>query len=114
MNFYEKSFSNKKVYSDTGSKYDAMGRYDWVSVPGYSIKDSSDRFVYGSHEQTAEFMARMLIPLTVEESVAIIHHMGGQSWDSAKDNIAEVYSKYPLATLLHLADMISTYVLENN
>ena len=38
--------------------------------------------------------------------------MGGMSWDSAKDNITEVYGKYTLAVLLHLADMLATYVDE--
>lgn len=114
MNYYEKTSINKKVYSPDGKKYDELGKFDWIAVPGYSTKAFENRFIYGSHEQAAEFMTRTFIPLTVEESVAILHHMGGQAWDSAKDNLSEVYTKYPLALLLHLADMISTYYLEGN
>ena len=55
-------------------------------------------------------MARQFIPLTVEESTAILHHMGSMAWDSAKDNIGVVYDKYPLAMLLYVSDMISTYI----
>ena len=59
-----------------------------------------------------EYMIRHYIPLTVEESSAILHHMGNMSWDSAIDDIGAVFNKYPLALLLYLADMMSTYVDE--
>ena len=66
--------------------------------------------MYGNHEQNSEYLVRQFIPLTLEESTAILHHMGGMAFDSAKDNISGVYDKYPLALLLHLADMISSYI----
>ena len=53
------------------------------------------------------------IPMTIAECTAILHHMGGMSNDSAKDDISAIYSKYPLALYLHLADMLATYVDEN-
>ena len=114
MNLYEKTFSNKKIYCEDGDKIDENGKFKWVSVQGYSVKSSNDRFIFGSHENTSEYMVRQFIPLTVEESVAINHHMGGTSWDSAKDNIAEIYNHYPLATLLHIADCLATYVDEKD
>lgn len=82
----------------------------WTKEDNYKTKDASELFIYGNHEQTSEFMARQFIPLTVEESTAILHHMGSMAWDSAKDNIGLVYDKYPLAMLLYVADMISTYI----
>lgn len=112
MNNYEPTYSNKKVYCEDGNKQDELGRFTWVSVPGWKVREAPDRFIFGNHESTAEFMVRQFIPLTVEESVAILHHMGGMSWDSAKDNISEVYNKYPLGVLLHNADMLSTYIDE--
>ena len=57
-------------------------------------------------------MVSKFIPLTVDESVAILHHMGSLSWDSAKDDITKVYAKYPLSLLLHEADMLATYIDE--
>ena len=110
MNKYAKTVKNTKVYSENGSKHDEMGRYDWVSMPGWSTRE--DAFLYGSHEMTSEYIARQFIPLTLDESVAILHHMGGMHWDSAQDNISGVYGKYTIATLLHIADMIATYVYE--
>ena len=110
MNFYEPYFQNKKVYSPKGSKFDDMGNFDWVSVPSYKIKDINERFVYGSHEETSEYMARCYIPLTYDESVAILHHMGQLASDSAKDDIYEVYKRCPLAFLLNTANMMSICV----
>jgi hypothetical protein len=63
---------------------------------------------------TSEYIARQFIPLTIDESVAILHHMGGRNWDSAQDNITQIFGKYPLATLLHMADMLASYVDEGN
>lgn len=112
MNIYKPSYRNKKIYCEDGDKRDELGTFKWVSVPGYETRDAEERFVFGSHENTSEYMVRQFIPLTVEESVAIQHHMGGMAWDSAKDNIGEVFTSYPLALLLHQADMLATYVDE--
>lgn len=83
---------------------------NWTKEDSYKTKDNNNLFIYGNHEQNSEFLIRQYIPLTVEESVAILHHMGGMSYDSAQDNIGLVYDKYPLAVLLHLADMLSCYM----
>jgi hypothetical protein len=110
MNIYERTAKNEKVYCDEGDKYDALGKFKWVTTIGWGMK--SDRFTYGSHEMTSEFIARQFIPLTIDESVAILHHMGGRNWDSAQDNITEVFGQYKIAILLHLADMLASYVDE--
>lgn len=110
MNLYEIGVKNEKVYCENGSKYDELGNFEWVSKKIYKVRD--DKFIYGSHESTSEYMIRQFIPLSIDESVAIIHHMGSMSWDSAKDNIGEVFNKYWLALLLYQADMLSTYVNE--
>ena len=110
MNTYEVGVKNEKVYFAGGKKSDELGNFDWISKKVYKLRD--DRFVYGSHEATSEYMIRQFIPLTLEESIAIIHHMGSMSWDSAKDNIGEVFNKYWLALLLYQADMMSSYINE--
>lgn len=111
INYYEKSFRNKKVYSEQGSKWDELGRFDWVSEPCWAIKEESERFIFGNHEETSEFMIRQYIPLKVEESAAILTHHGGKGWDSAASN-STTFGRYTLAVLLHLADMLATYVDE--
>ena len=112
MNYYEPYFKNVKVYSPTGDKYDNGGKYYWDTQKEYKTKDASDRFVFANHEMTSEYMVRQYIPLKVEESVAILHHMGSTGWDSAQNNITEVYNKYPLASLLHCADLMASYIDE--
>lgn len=110
MNIYEKTAKNEKVYCEDGDKYDALGKFKWETTMGW--KQRQDKFIYGNHEMTSEFIARQFIPLSIEESVAILHHMGGRNWDSAQDNISAVFGQYPLATLLHLADMMASYIDE--
>lgn len=112
-NYYKKDVKNKKVYCETGSRTDAGGKYDWVSEPCYVIRDVTERLCYGSHEMSSEFMIRCYIPLTMEESVAILHHMGGMNFDSAKDDIPSIYKHYPLAVSLYLADMMAVYMDES-
>ena len=112
MNIYEKTAKNTKVYCPEGSKYDELGRYDWKAELGYKTKEQ--KFVYGSHEMTSEYIIRQFIPLTLDESVAILHHMGSMSWDSAQDNIGDVFNQYSLALLAYMADMMSTYIDERN
>ena len=110
MNIYEKSAKNEKVYCDDGDKYDALGKFKWVTTMGWKLREN--RFTYGSHEMTSEFIARQFIPLTLDESVAILHHMGGRNWDSAQDSITDIFGQYQLSVLLHLSDMMASYVDE--
>ena len=72
----------------------------------------SSKLTPPGHEQTSEFMTRTFIPLSVEESSAILHHHGSLGWDSAKDDLPSIYQKYNLALLLHTADMLATFMDE--
>ena len=114
INYYEKSIRNKKVYRENGSKWDELGRYDWVSEECWTVIPEKDRFIYGNHEETSEFMIRQFIPLKVAESVAILNHHAGKGYDSSGVNISGLYHRYPLANLLHVADMIATYTDETD
>ena len=102
-NFYEKYTRNVKNES-TGK---------WESVEEYRVIDSKNRFIFGNHEETSEFMVRSFLSLKLEESVAILHHMGGSGHDSSQTDLSTIYSKYGLAALLHSADLLSTFVLNS-
>lgn len=102
MNFYETVLRNTK--NEFG---------EWVKVPYIQVKNAKDRFIFGNHEQNSLYMIETFIPLTLAESVAILHHHAGMSWDCAQDNVGDVFNKYPLALLLHTADMFATYIDEN-
>lgn len=103
MNFYE--IGTKNVKNDKGV---------WEQVPFYKTREYSDRFVFGAHGVNSEYITRTFLPLSLEESVAIINHMGGLEAGSYgfDATISEVFRKYPLALLLHTADMLSTYLVE--
>ena len=114
MNYYTTEIKNMKVYSESGSKKDSMGNYDWQSVQGYVSKPVKDRFMIGNHEENSAYMTNAFIPLTEEEYCAIIHHHGSVGYDSTKQNPADFWIKYPLSLLLYQADCIATFVQENN
>lgn len=113
INCYVPSIKNKKEYYEAGSKRDENGNYDWVSEKCWVMLPDKERFMYGNHEETSEFMIRSFIPLTHEESAAILNHHGGVGYDSTQGNTAaKVMARYPLAAFLHLADMLSTFIDE--
>ena len=114
MNVYEKTAINKKIYSEHGTKQDDLGKFYWATEYSYKHKDPKNCFIYHNHEVTSEYMIRQFIPLTLEESIAITHHMGGLGYDSAEDNVSLVFATHPLAALLHTADMLATFVDEGN
>lgn len=112
INFYKTEIRNRKVYSENGSKRDEQGKFDWVAVKEFTYREANERFVFGNHESTSEYMVRGFFPLTYVESTAILHHHAGMSLDCAKDNLSDVFNQYTLALLLHIADTLSTYVNE--
>lgn len=115
MNLYKPTVKNEKVYFEGGTKHDSCGNFDWVAKPGWKVASDDERFIFGNHEETSEFMIRTYIPLSYEESAAILNHHGGVGWDSVQGGLAsKVMAKYPLAALLHIADMISTFIDEKN
>lgn len=72
VNFYVQDFKNQKVYSDHGSKSDAKGRFDWETVPIYTIED---KFPCG-HGEKSVIMLQNFLRLTQEEILLIRWHMG--------------------------------------
>lgn len=113
MNFYEPTARNKKVYSPDGSKYDELGNFDWVSEMGWAVRPWKDRLAFGSHEENSEFMVRCYIPLNIAESAAIINHHGCISNPSMSNTVSEIFHRFPVAMLLHTADMMATFIDED-
>ncbi len=112
-NYYETYVQNKKVYSPTGSKWDELGNYDWQSVAGYRVKDAQDRFMGLEHCVDSVLIASRFIKLTEEEQIAIMNHHFALGGTPNQGNISEIMSRYPLAYLLHTADMHAVYLSEN-
>ncbi len=99
-------------YKETTRNIKNENSGQWEKVPYYSI---DEKFPYG-HGEKSVFLIERYMRLTIEEAIAIRWHMGGFD-DTVKAGgytIANAYEKYPLAVRLHLCDLESTYLLENN
>lgn len=105
MGFYEEY--TKPVFKG----YDQTGRKVFDDESGYKIRDSKNRYIFGSHSQNSERMVSYYIPLNDEESAAIIWHMGGAD-DFKCPDLSVIYNNYSLAAIIHAADFIATYLNE--
>lgn len=106
--FYSIELRNKKIYSEHGKKSDANGRYDWETVPSYTV---DDKIPYG-HGEKSVMMAEEFIRLEPIERYAIRWHMG---FTEPKENwnvLGCAIRKYPLILALHTSDLEATYLLE--
>lgn len=110
MNFYETYAINKKVYSENGSKEDNLGKFDWKSEKAFKVKEAEDRYVFGTAGQNSERMLSYFISLSEQESAAIIWHRAGMDNHCSDMELNNVLNKYPLVVLLHVADMMCSYI----
>lgn len=106
--YYVGEVKNKKVYSEDGKKSDSMGKYDWVSVMGYTVED---KIPYG-HGEKSVMMIEQYIKLKPVERYAIRFHMGWSEPKEMYSALGEAMKKYPLIIALHEADQEATYLLE--
>lgn len=107
---YEIDFKNKKIYSDTGSKKDAKGRFDWETVEYYTV---NDRVPYG-HGEKSVMMLEEFIKLQPIERYAIRWHMGFTEPKENWNTLGNAIEKYPIILALHESDLEATYLLEKD
>ena len=98
-NFYTVSYRNVK-----------NERGIWEKVPYYTV---DDQFPFG-HGEKSVFVVERFMRLRENEAIAIRWHMGGfdEAAKSGGFSISHAYEKYPLAVLLHMADLEATYLSE--
>lgn len=111
--YYVEEIKNRKVYSDQGSKSDSMGRYDWESYQAYSVRAPEERVLLGTPEENSYYIISQYIPMTLEETAAILNHRGLAEGSSSSVNrdLPTIFKKYELVSLLHVADFLSVYVM---
>ena len=83
---------------------------EWVQKPFYKVDDT---LPYG-HGEKSVYMISGFMRLTREEAMAINWHMGAFD-ERAKTNssiLKNVFLKYPVAFLLHIADYMASYLDE--
>lgn len=111
--YYEEYVQNVKYYNNYGKQSDNVGRFDWVGVKKYKVKDVELRNVGGEHGFNSYFQRSSFIELSPAEAFAIVNHHMGAGEPRMPADISEIYDRYPLASLLHMADLMSTYITEN-
>ena len=82
----------------------------WVQEPYYKTEDS---LPYG-HGEKSVYMISGFMKLTREEAMAINWHMGGFDPRIKEGTIrlADVFYKYPISFIFHIADNMATYLDE--
>ncbi len=98
VHYYKKDFRNVK---ENGQ---------WIKKECY-VKE--EILPYG-HGEKSVYIINGFIRLTREEAVAINFHMGGFDTrvKGGDGSISEAYDKFPLAIMLHVADIEATYLDE--
>ena len=74
----------------------------WIQVPFYTFEED---FPFGGHGSKSVYLIQKYMKLTDEEATAINCHMGAENGNWA---VTDAFKQYPLAFLLHTADMAST------
>lgn len=84
----------------------------WEQVPYYRFVDNWGM----GHGECSMWLASKFIALSDEEAAAISSHMGG--FDSrakgGSNCVSIAFEKYPLAVLLHIADLKSSYLFSKS
>ena len=93
-NFYKIDYRNAK---------NSLGV--WEKVPYYTIEDT---IPYG-HGEKSVMMLTEYIKLTNNEKYSIRWHMGFSEPKELYNTLGQAFAKYPLALLLHEADLEATY-----
>ena len=93
-NFYKIDYRNAK---------NSLGV--WEKVPYYTIEDT---IPYG-HGEKSVMMLTEYIKLTNNEKYSIRWHMGFSEPKELYGTLGHAFTKYPLALLLHEADLEATY-----
>lgn len=74
----------------------------WIQVPVYTFQED---FTFGGHGSKSVYLIQKFMKLTDEEAVCINCHMGVENGNFA---VNDAYRAFPLAFLVHTADMAST------
>lgn len=98
-NFYDVEMRNRK--NDQGQ---------WEKYPFYVVKD---QLPYG-HGEKSVYIISSFMKLSREEAMAIRWHMGFSDTDfkGGGYSVGNAFEKFPLAVLLHMADLQATYLDE--
>jgi len=99
INYYKVEYRNTKVDGE------------WVQKPVFVV---DDQLPYG-HGEKSVYIINGFLRLTREEAMAINWHMGG--FDTrvrgGSYSLSDAFYKFPIAMIFHAADVMATYLDEN-
>lgn len=95
VNYYEWYQKNEKINGQ------------WVPVDAYKVND----FLPIGHAEKSIIIAQQFIKLNEIEIAMIRNHMGAFKDDPT--NVSLLFNKYPESLIIHIADMIATYIIES-
>ena len=95
-NYYKQEMRNVKI---NGS---------WEQRPFYTV---DEQIPYG-HGEKSVFIIERFMRLKLDEAIAIRYHMGGFATVPGDYSMSKAYEQYPIAVLLHTADLMATYLDE--
>lgn len=104
--FYEVDYKNQKTYSESGSKKDEKGNFDWQTVAFYKV---NDRIPLG-HGEKSVMMIDEYIKLKPVERYAIRWHMGFT--EENINTLGNAIKLHKLVLAINQADLEATYLLE--
>lgn len=99
VNFYSLDYRNKKNHHGV-----------WERVPFYTVDDTLPM----GHGEKSLYIVSGFMKLSRDEAMAIRWHMGfgDSSFKGGDFSVGNAFEKYPLALLLHMADMTASYLDE--
>ena len=107
-NFYEIEYRNKKIYSEHGLKKDEAGRFDWQSVPCYTINDQNPL----GHGSKSVIILQNFINLKSCELYMILYHMGFSEPKETYNSLGSAIKLHPEIIAINEADLEAAYLLE--
>lgn len=96
------------IYTPTTRRVRGEDRM-WKTVPAY---EHDDTLPLGHGEKSVFLAERHGLQLSDEEAAAIRWHMGPYRDRDAVREMSEAFQRFPLAAILHNADMAATYIIE--
>lgn len=107
--FYVVDYKNQKVYSDAGTKSDVKGKFDWETVPFYTV---DNKYPMGHGEKSIFFITSCGVVLRAAEWAAIRWHMGYTEPKENWNDVSAAMEKYPICLALHEADQEASHIFE--
>ncbi len=109
IDVYSKTWRNVKRYTETGTRRDEGGRFEWVTEQSYSFEDALPL----GHAPKSVYLINKHLDLSEQETAIILHHMGPFAGQDAARDFSAAARIWPEVALFHSADLQASYCMED-